>query len=524
MRARPYCVVMALLLLAEVSRLGEGASNPGFVARITRHGLTYAREYGTAILKNELSTIRMPDFSGSFKIGWMGSVSYEFKSLRISSFKLRNSDLNLHPGQGVSASLSNIYVSLSGYWKVKKAFITLEGSFDVNADGISISISLNLGKDNSGRPTVSVGHCSNSIGHVSVHISGSLSWILNLFHERTEDNLKNVLSQKICEMVRKSTNSYLEPYLRSLPVTMMIDQVAGIDYSLVGAPQATSTFLDTPFKGEFFDLSQRSPVSFDAPPIGLSQEDDQMIYFAISEYVFNTASWVYYQAGHMNFTIRNEHIQNLTKLVNNQSTSEWNPPCPTSESTAFPTLMSCISSSLLPLLREIPLDFPIHLHTKSFEAVIPQLNELYPNMELELETSPESAPFLNFTPGNVTFMPVMNVQVFVLLPNSSDRKPLFQLRARTNISASINVSSSRISGSLTPRSKLQLELIHSNVSFFSLESMETILNHYATYFIYPSVNAKLKEGFPLPLPRDTYLNSLTLQIHKNFLLLGAKID
>lgn len=50
-------------------------------------------------------------------------------------------------------------------------------------------------------------------------------------------------------------------------------------------------------------------------------------------------------------------------------------------------------------------------------------------MELELETSPESAPFLNFTPGNVTLMPVMNVQVFVLLPNSSDRKPLFQLRA-----------------------------------------------------------------------------------------------
>ena len=33
-----------------------------------------------------------------------------------------------------------------------------------------------------------------------------------------------------------------------------------------------------------------------------------MIYFAVSEYVFNTASWVYHQAGHMNFTIRNEHV------------------------------------------------------------------------------------------------------------------------------------------------------------------------------------------------------------------------
>ena len=62
-----------------------------------------------------------------------------------------------------------------------------------------------------------------------------------------------------------------------------------------------------------------------------------------------------------------------------------------------------------------------------------QLARLYPNMELELETSPESAPFLTFTPGNVTFMPVMDIQAFVLdedlRPKSAGRKPLFQIRA-----------------------------------------------------------------------------------------------
>lgn len=41
--ARPYYVVMVLLLLVEVSRLGGGASNPGFVARITRKGLEYGK-------------------------------------------------------------------------------------------------------------------------------------------------------------------------------------------------------------------------------------------------------------------------------------------------------------------------------------------------------------------------------------------------------------------------------------------------------------------------------------------------
>ncbi|XP_077635010.1 LOW QUALITY PROTEIN: lipopolysaccharide-binding protein-like [Crocuta crocuta] len=443
MMARPYWVAVAILLLAEVSGFEEGASHPGFVARITRKGLEYARRYGIATLKKELSTIHLPDFSGSTKGSWITSVSYKFYRLEIHRFELRNSDLRLLPRQGVTASLSNTYVSAGGKWKVKKAFITLEGTFTVSVDGISISVSLNLGKDQSGRPTVSVAHCSNSIGHVSIDISGHLSWILNLFHKRFENYFKNILGQKICEMIRKSTTSHLEPYLRTLPVILMIDQVAGIDYSLVGAPQVTSQVIDTPFKGEFFGRNWRSPAPFGAPPIRLPEKHDHMVYFAASEYVFNTASRVYHQAGRMNFTIRNQHI---------------------------------------------PLDSPIHLDTNSFWAIIPQLAKLYPNAELELETSPESAPFLMFTPGNVTFSPVIDLQAFALLPTSSERKPLFRLRVTTDISATIGVRSSRIVGSVTPGSKLKLELKHSNIHYFRVELMEAILNYYAQHTLYPSLN------------------------------------
>ncbi|XP_021102516.1 lipopolysaccharide-binding protein-like isoform X6 [Heterocephalus glaber] len=138
-------------------------------------------------------------------------------SLKIYHFNLQNWDLSLLPELGIRVSLSSNYMSIGGNWKVNKAFITLQGTFDMKVYGISISVSLNLGKDQSGHPTSLVTQCSNSIGHVSIDISGSLSWILNLFHEIIENNIKMVLEQKICEMVRKSTTSYLEPYLRTLP-------------------------------------------------------------------------------------------------------------------------------------------------------------------------------------------------------------------------------------------------------------------------------------------------------------------
>eukprot|EP00071_Canis_lupus_P016915 XP_013962325.1 lipopolysaccharide-binding protein-like [Canis lupus familiaris] len=526
MMARPHCVVVVLLLLAVVSGLEEGASNPGFVARITRKGLEYARQYGVAILKKELSTIELPDFSGSFKVSWIKIMSYEFYRLKIHDFELRNSDLRLCPRQGVRASLSNNYVSVSGNWKIKKAFFSFDGTFEMKVDDICISAFLNLGKDQSGRLTASMAHCNNSIGHISIDISGKLSWILNLFHERIENKFKNILEQKICEMVEKATTSRLEPYLQTLPVISMIDQVASIDYSLIGAPQVNSQVLDTPFKGEFFGQNGHSRAPFEAPPIRLPEKHDYMVYFAISEYVFNTASWVYHQAGYMNFTIQNQHMQNLTKLASKPSAKKWrerylDSTCLTSNSALLAT--SCISSSLLLLLQISP-DSPIHLHTSSFPALVPQLARMYPNMELELEMSPESAPLLMFTPGNVTLMPAIDVQAFALKPNSSDRKPLFQLRVTTSISATINVSSDRIVGSVTPGSKLKLELKHSNINFIDVELMEVILNYYALHTIYPSLNAKLEEGFPLPLPVDTYLNSSELQVHENFLLLLANLD
>nr|XP_023482780.1 lipopolysaccharide-binding protein-like [Equus caballus] len=471
--ARLYGVVVVLLLLAEVAMFGEGASNPGLVARITRKGLKYVHEHVAAALQKELSAIEVPDFLGSFQVGWFGRVSYESNGLRIQSLELRNSDLSLRPGRGVRASLFNNYVSVSGSWKVRTAFVILNGTFGLSVDGISISVSLNLGKDPSGRPTASVAHCDSSIDGIDINISGPLSRIQNFFHGIMEIYFKNILEQKpcaeardmcpkengadareaepkewtvsedvvndfglhgaICEMVRMSTTSRLEPYLRTLPVTSMIDQVAGIDYSLVGAPQVTSQCLDTPFKGEFFGRSWHSPVPFDAPPIRLPQEHDRMIYFAVSDFVFNTASRVYHQAGHMKFIIQNEHLKSLTKLANNESAKKWrkqysNSSCQTSKSTSLTATVSCFASSFLLLLLQIPLDSSIALNTNSFRALIPQLAKLYPNMQLEFETSPESAPFLMFTPGNVTLLPVIDIQTFALPPNSSDRKPLFQLR------------------------------------------------------------------------------------------------
>ncbi|XP_077024975.1 lipopolysaccharide-binding protein-like isoform X2 [Tamandua tetradactyla] len=516
MAARLYCVVVALLLLAEVYSFGEETSDPGIVARITRKGLKYARHHGLANLKKELSKIRLHDFLGKFRISWIGWVHYEFHSLKIQHFTLGNSDLSLNPQKGLGISLSNSYISVHGIWKVKKAFIPVAGTFNLSLDSISTSFSLNFSKDNSGRPTVSMTHCNNSVGNINIDLSKTLrpndqtpesktteslsvsqaghregqrtepaegrvtitKGIQTHFHEIVEKKLIKILDQKICGVVRTAVTSRLQPYLRTLPVSTMIDYVASIDYRLVGVPKVSFRGLDTPFKGEFFSRKRHTPAPTEVPAIEMPQKKSRMVYFAVSDYVFNTASWVYQQARQMHFNIET---------------------------------------------TQIPLNAPIHLNTNSFQTLVPQLGKLYPNMKMELDVAPESTPFLIFNPGNASLMAVMVVQAYALRPKTSDHIPLFQLRAKTTLYPTFNVISGRIVGFVNTGSPLKLELKQSNVDSFDVRPMETILNYYAQHTIYPSLNEKLEEGLPLPLPKAAYLRHVVVRIHENFLYIGANL-
>uniref|UniRef100_A0ABI8A2Q5 Lipopolysaccharide-binding protein n=1 Tax=Felis catus TaxID=9685 RepID=A0ABI8A2Q5_FELCA len=483
-------LLLRLLLTSSPEALG---ANPGLVARITDKGLEYVAHEGLVTLREELLRITLPDFTGDFKIKPFGRGHYEFHSLQIHSCELPGSTLTPLPGQGLSFTISDSFIRVQSEWKVRKSFVKLHGSLDVEVKGITISVNLLLGRELSGRPTVSATSCSSHIQHVEVDVSGDLGWLLNLFDNQIESKLRKALENKICERIQKSVASDLQPYLQTLPVTTEIDSFAGIDYSLTEAPRATAQMLEVMFKtlkptlfpsfiltttqGEIFNRDHYSPVTFLAPVMSLPEEHNRMVYFAISDYVFNTASRVYHEAGHLNFSITDDMV---------------------------------------------PSGSTIRLTTKSFRPFAPRLARMYPNMNLELQGTMASAPFLNLSPGNLSLTPQMEIEGFVLLP-SSVREPVFRLGVTTNVSAMLTFNTSKITGALKP-GKVQVELKESKVGVFNVELLEALLNYHILHTLYPQVNEKLAEGFPLPLLKRIQLYDPVLEIHKDFLFLGANVQ
>lgn len=471
----PLLPTLLGLLLLSIPRT-QGV-NPAMVARITDKGLEYAAKEGLLSLQRELYKITLPDFSGDFKIKAVGRGQYEFHSLEIQSCQLRGPSLKPLPGRGLSLSISDSSISVRGKWKVRRSFLKLHGSFDLDVKGVTISVDLLLGVDPSGRPTVTASGCSNRICDLELHVSGNVGWLLNLFHNQIESKLQKVLESKICEMIQKSVTSDLQPYLQTLPVTADIDTVLGIDYSLVAAPQAKAQTLDVMFKGEIFNRNHRSPVTTPTPTMNLPEDSKQMVYFAISDQAFNIATQVYHQAGYLNFTITDDML---------------------------------------------PPDSSIRLNTKAFRPFTPLITRKYPDMNLELLGTVVSAPLLNVSPGNLSFAPQMEIEGFVILPSSA-RESVFRLGVVTNVFVSLTFDNSKVTGMLHPE-KAQVRLIESKVGMFNVNLFQAFLNYYLLNSLYPDVNDELAKGFPLPLPRRIKLHDLDFQIHKNFLYLGANVQ
>ncbi|NWS74154.1 BPI protein, partial [Crotophaga sulcirostris] len=438
-------------------------TNPGFVVRITQAGLDYAHQQGITVLEKELAQLKLPDISGDFRIRHVGKVQYEISSLDLRSFHLPYSRISLVPKVGLQVSISNAFAELDGDWRVKLHFIRDHGSFDLRVENVYIKIDLKLGSDTSGKPTIDTSACSTRISKVQVHFSGKFGWLYNLFYGAVESRFRKILESKVCETVASSVSNDLQPYARTLPVTARIDAMAGINYSLVAPPTATAQSLDAGLKGEFFSLVHRSAVPFLPLPLALPPDHNRMVYFGASSYFLNTAGFAYHEAGALVFEITDSMI---------------------------------------------PKDVGFHLNTTTFSAFIPQLEKMYPDTLMKIRLSASSAPFLNIGPEGLSLKPVVDIQAYAILPDSS-LAPLFLLSLVSNVSAVIDVKSGHIVGSLNVG-----RYGGGAVQGAPVRSLQSIMNILASSILLPRLNARLAEGFPLPLPDRIQLSNILVRFHQ----------
>ncbi|KAM9062016.1 bactericidal permeability-increasing protein-like isoform 2-T2 [Sarcophilus harrisii] len=406
----------------------------------------------------------------------LGIGKYEFVRMAITKLLLPRSQIFAMP-EGPKLFLSDVLIHINGKWsddKNNKEHIP----FDLRLDGMTVTVTFYLGKNDKSHITISVASCNIHIDHVNIFSSINQSLLRNLYKQNFQTILQTDINKKICKVIRDATTSYMEPYLQTMPVKVNVDEIAGIDYTPMKPPQISNHNLDIPLRGNFFSLTKHKSHPSHPPIMNFHGSQLQMIFFAVSHTLFDSAKHVYQDAG-----IKFLHVTN-SKLLKDSK-------------------------------------FP--LTTRYYGTLIPGLSKKFPNMEMKIDVGLPPLPTVVYNSRHkMSLTSVLSVHVYAISPRSS-HSLLFTLSLDTSVTLHLSVKNGTISGHLSLES-IKIKLKHSNVGNFQESVLHQVFVHYMNEVWIPTVNRRLEKGYPLPIPVNLHFFNYIVYPHKNFLVFGSDFN
>uniref|UniRef100_A0A803K8V6 Bactericidal permeability-increasing protein n=1 Tax=Xenopus tropicalis TaxID=8364 RepID=A0A803K8V6_XENTR len=375
---------------------------PGIKGRLTLKGLHYGWQVVLEEVQRRLSSLQIPDVSGSVSVPVLGAIYYSVSSLQIQELDLSHSDASFSSDTGLKVSVSDGRTRVTGYIEIRTVLFGTSSSLEVSVDGLSLSAVLGLTRDDAGRGALWNAGCSSSVGQVDLNFHGGSGWILSMFKGSMLGPIHDAFSQQLCPQFDRSVVQ-METLLSSLPVTEPVDSVAALELSLVSPPLITEQNVDLLVRGQFVGLSQRWDVPYSPVEMDLPDAESRMLVLAVSQFSANSASYVHYKSGALRANITDDMI---------------------------------------------PKESPLRLNTKSFAAFAPELPNRFPGSPpLLLQLSAPSPPEVTCQTDLLTLGASLDIQLSALYPESPPA-PAFQLQADFETEINILLSEEALGATL----------------------------------------------------------------------------
>ncbi|KAK2905446.1 hypothetical protein Q8A67_007245 [Cirrhinus molitorella] len=450
------------------------ADYPALKAVLSEKGLRDASQMMAVWIQSKLKSTKIPEVRGEIDIG-IGTVHYVMSNMQVGQCSMSGPSMEFVKGTGVSVEISQLSLAIKGRWATKFGIIHDGGSFDLAVYNIKIQTLLELG-DDAGRLSITTISCSNDIGGVHVQFHGGASIFFKPFVSTFSGKISEMIHLKICPAVQQAI-SELEMNLQEIPVNIPMGQYIYLSILLTSSPAVTDQSFDLDIKGEFYSKSSPSEPPFSASKFEVQYAENYMLSLAASEFLINSAAYAYLSSEVLQINIKNNMI---------------------------------------------PKNFPIHLNTSEFGALIPQLGTLYPNMEMQVHLYASETPLFSFSSGAIDVHVPAAAKFSVVKPDGM-LVPLFRLDVDGSFSGSALIDNNHLTGAFKMKN-LTLTLGSSEIGDFKTAGLEQMLVIAVNMFVLPKLNVYLKTGFLLPTLQHFSLTNSKLLIQNGFVVIFTNVE
>uniref|UniRef100_A0A8C8WBP1 Phospholipid transfer protein n=2 Tax=Panthera TaxID=9688 RepID=A0A8C8WBP1_PANLE len=397
---------------------GAQAELPGCKIRITSKALELVKQEGLRFLEQELETITIPDLRGK-----EGYFYYNISEVKVTELQLTASELHFQPEQELMLQISNASLGLRFRRQLLYWFLKV-------------------------------------YEFLSTFITSGMRFLLN---------------QQICPVLYHAGMVLLNSLLDTVPVRSNVDELVGIDYSLLKDPAASASNLDMDFRGAFFPLAEGNwslPNRAVEPQL---REEERMVYVAFSEFFFDSAMESYFRAGALKLSLVGD---------------------------------------------KVPHDLDMLLRATYFGSIV-LLSPAVIDSPLKLELRVLAPPRCTIKPSGTTVSVTASVTI-ALVPSDQPEVQLSSMIMDTRLSAKVALRGKAL--------RVQLDLrrfrIYSNQS--ALESLaliplQTPLKTMLQIGVMPMLNERMWRGVQIPLPEGINFVREVVTNHAGFLTIGADL-
>ncbi|XP_042325717.1 BPI fold-containing family C protein-like isoform X2 [Sceloporus undulatus] len=448
-------------------------ANSGLKVRITQRGLNYGKEVGMKILQQEIKEKGFPDRNGT-QTFLFGTVDYRVSRIQITSISIHNTSVVLVPENRIVVAVRDASARVSTHWTLNNWLLDYHGKAEISILGISVTATINMSQNNRGYLLMLVPDCRMSIGGIKVQLSGRGSWYYDMFFQYLEKTIQRKLQNRVCLSIKFRIQK-MAAALKKLQATSQIDSFAQIDYSLTKPPEVFRSYIELDFKASVYPIRNHTELLFMTVPFSLPDNNDNMMYFGISEYFLKSLSLSYYTVGASKIHFSEEH-----------------------------------SSSF-------------NLTTEALSRIIPEIAQHYTESHL-VRTSVvvTAAPTVWLQNNSLTVKIPCFVEVSALLLNQT-MQPIFALNISAITNATVAITEQRLIGSLQLK-RLQLSLTYSNIGSFQVSFLKNLLACFLHNTVILPINDVLKRGFHLPnMARIAFLGP-AIKLNQGYILITTDVS
>ncbi|XP_066480837.1 bactericidal permeability-increasing protein-like [Tiliqua scincoides] len=455
--------------------------NAGLKVQVTQKGLEFGRQLGMQLVQS-VRKKQFQDIEGSYNVPLLGNVQYSVSGIWVSKLQVNNSTIGFSKGAGVNLRIQDGQIGLNGNWKLAASLGEDSGTADINIRQLSLSAVLGIGSGDRGHPRLWCASCHSTIGDIDFKFSGRASWLYNMAASVLKRSLQSEVNKHVCSEFKKGSAA-VEKFLSAMNVSVWIDPIAELDCSIVNQPVISADSCKVDLKGEFFRIGQLRASPLVPAPFLLPDRPDSMLLLGISEFVANSAAFVYFTAGALQ--------ANYTD-------------------------------------KEIPKNFPFRLNTKSVGLLLPELKQLFPDMPMKVCIAARKRPVLSFHPGGVDATVFASVEAFVVLPNAS-LASVFLLNIDGNFTGQFLLEPGRLGNSVgRAGGSLALKDFHLSQQQSSIGKIQTTFLEKVLKVVLQltltRVNRRLKKGLALPNVYNVSLVHPTVTMSQGFMLIATDLN